>query len=345
MHSGIFNGPVNELIDLIETGIKAYQRGPASIESDHLTSAQGTEPMLIQEIIADSHYYNLWFVAGDMLYGFQVLTEDLRLLSQEIIKLPAHDYGNRTMYFLLETNTPFEGIGEVLFFATLGFNCKLFVTENLKRYISQLIRLFDQTAFKDRIALTDKPAGMDGVVVMRSINSTLQSYLKKYPSVQLHSEGSTYVATGYEDEQQWQIIADMTCRYFGRARQSVKVLFVPEGFDVSVFRKSLEHYAWQLNHHKYYNNFDYRRSSMIVGKCAHEIAGPLLLTDNADQAGYTGVLCIQTYTQHADILNNKLTHRFPVVQETLNQTVQPLQIISGFGANLEKISAFILLFK
>lgn len=336
---------IPELINLLEKGISTYISNSLSENKVVDNSHNDSEADIVSEFIDEACKVNPWFVQNDMIFALQMLVDDLHFLNHEITKTPLPDLSSHTMHFVLGREAPLEGIADMLMFAAAGIQCKIIFPEKLGGYLKQLIRLFEFVHLNDRLITAFRPGKVEGMVIMKDLNPTIEDYLKKFLSLHLFSRGRSYIATGYEDEKQWNTIAEMTCRYFGRGGQNIKVLFVPEGYDLTVFKRALEKYNWQINHHNYFNNFDYRKSSMIISKCNYEVAGSMLITESQNYAGFIGVLCVQYYSQNVNIKENELSLKYPVLLDSISHTDNQLPLLSSFKADYQKIYDFILLFK
>lgn len=302
----------------------------------------------IFDLIIDSKLHNPWFLPLHMVYALNSFADDLEFLASKIGEsqglrdesLPSNKSG-----CLLRASSPFEGLAELVYLAARGMSCEIKVDALLTFTLKKALSLINTVPIlAGRLTLNEGPfTGINSIIAMTGLNSTQLEYFNKYPVLELSGKGVSLILNGKEDNNELDILTDAVCQYFGRSSQSVKVIFVPESYEIENFERSLSRFSEQLYHNRYYNNYEYRKSSLIFNKIAYNEIPPVIFTDDSNQAGYTSIICVQRYKDRADIYNNELITRFPLknsVNEILSSNNYNLSL-SGFQFNLPLIEQFI----
>jgi len=88
---------------------------------------------------------------------------------------------------------------------------------------------------------------------------------------------------------------------------SVKKLYLPRGYDLTTFYKSIENWNFLLDHSAYANNYQYYQSVFLINQIPHLDNGFLLLTEDSSYRSPTGVLYYEYYDDKShlfEMLNN-----------------------------------------
>jgi|GEM_PF-2985401 len=354
------NEQIKDLAYTLKESIARYRRGEVETTS---------QDFIVYDIIRNSHQYNPWFIPEHMLFALELFLYDLDYLLKkntiglivdlEVLTLTEEQFidtreadvlkdslskvkGN--LAFLLRTNVPLEGMSELFLMASIGFNCEFKVSPELKQLFNKFLSLIKSTEFSGlKISETEsKFTEIGALISMAELGETTKDYFGKYPAIQLFSKGKSFIISGDESDELIDHITGLVCIYFGRSTRNVKVLFVPEKYDITLLKSSFEQYTDQLNHNRYYNNFEYRKSAMIINHIDYTEVGPLLITEDSRQAGYTGVLCIQRYNSIHNIKNNKLAEEYPLINkegELINIHDKRMNL-SAFIDNYHELSSF-----
>lgn len=288
------NEQIRDIAHLLNENVNSYLNNKA---------ADTELSRIIYNIIEDSNKYNPWFISEHVISALKTLAFDLEAIATNIVT--EIKSGKKTITVILRTNAPFEGIPEIIYLA-LYFDKLIVQTQpELQWFFRKCLELFQHIPFiKDKIAeSTGWMDKIDGIVAMAPLSDTAVEYFKKYPSLQLYSQGYSIVLSGEEEKDELDDLAERCCIYFGRGEMNVRIVHVPANFELTRFCLFFDKYSHHLYHHKYFNNFDYRKSSMILNKIPFTECGPMLLTEDKNQVGYTGVLIINRYDEITDIIN------------------------------------------
>ena len=107
--------------------------------------------------------------------------------------------------------------------------------------------------------------------------------------------------------------------YFGLGCRNVSKLYIPQGYDFSVFFKAMEHYSEVMQHNKYMNNHDYHNTLFLLNSEKFLTNNFLIVRENRGLATPVSVLHYEYYSD-----NNELNKR-------LKEDEEKIQCITGKG--------------
>lgn len=324
------------LADSIRTAVSRYESSvPASTATEEA----------VYDLITESRYGNPWFIPEHMQHALLRLSHEIEYAAA---KLQSTDKtGSRNIGVLFRNEAPAEGIAELIFLAASGCTLQVISAKELKLYLDKVRTLLGAVPLiHDNIHFDADNNGRfgnsDAIIAFSEINDTLAGYLQRFRVLQLHSGGESLVMEGNETEDQLARVAGLVCMYFGRSSKNIRVLYIPEGFKPESLSAHFNNYSDQLFHNKYFNNFEYRKASMLINKIPHEVMGPVIVTEDTGLAGYTSVLCIRKYRKASDITGSELLQRFPLSDANTEEMGNDLLRLSTIRDSIENISRFIL---
>ncbi len=331
-----------------------------SISGYKTTTGPASGDAIIHELILESCQHNPWFIAEHVVYALESLANDLLKIADAEHALPGGGDismpgdspggsdksmpGDRTIGFLFRSAAPLEGLAELFYLIKHRCTCEVMLSREHEYMVKKFLLFLESfPGLSGNVKVNNvKLSNFSGLISMSELGTTTKDYFSKYKTLQLYQKGNSIILHGNEDESLLHKTAEMVCMYFGRSAQNVKVLFVPDEYDIDLLTPALEVYADQLYHNRYYNNFEYRKSAMIINHIPYKERGSLLITESASQAGYTGVLCIQRYSQAGDIMKNELSALYKPVNPVNELNFQSDQLsLSTYTHNHEKITNFL----
>jgi len=165
----------------------------------------------------------------------------------------------------------------------------------------------------------------DAIIATGNNNSAryFDFYFGRYPNIIRRNRNSVAILTGNETEEQLKGLADDIFLYFGMGCRNISKIYIPRGYDPGRLAASFEKYGHFRNHNKYMNNYDYRKSLLIINKIPFIDHGFLLLTESREIPSPISVLHYETYS------------RIEEVTEFLSASKEALQCIVALpGAGL-----------
>lgn len=291
----------------------------------------------ITSLIYSSSVENPWFVAEHIRYALVDFSEDLRKLAVSEYKT-FHTVKTIAVYHRL--NAPLEGIIELVFLSLSGFKIQVNVPSELEGYFKRLISIFNEIpVLSDKMTIVkDKFRTFDAIIALGQITDTAKSYFSKVPFLQLNSTGLSYELFNPESID-YESIADQCCVYFGRSGNNIKKLILPDDFNLNTLSDKFDKYIDQLHHNKYFNNYEYRKAAMIINKIEYSECGPLLITEDQNQYGYIGVLCVFRVDKNS-FKNIQAADSGNLMNAVINPQM-PVQSLSSFQRNISLLRNFL----
>lgn len=155
-----------------------------------------------------------------------------------------------------------------------------------------------EPAFVDYVQFVDRINEADAYIATGSDNTAryFEYYFSSKPHIIRKNRVSVAVLTGRETGQELDGLCADIFRYFGLGCRNVSKLFVPEGYDFTGLYERAEAYRdYAANHHKYFNNYEYNKSILLVNGDRHFDNGFLLIGEND---GFVSPLSMVYYKEY-----------------------------------------------
>ena len=184
-----------------------------------------------------------------------------------------------------------------------------------------LEKLIDlEPGFKNNIQFADRLNDADAYVATGSNNTAryFHYYFSKKPHIIRKNRTSVSVLTGHESTENLSALGTDIFQYFGLGCRNVSKLFVPSGYDFTKFYESIEKFSKTcLHHHKYFNNYEYNKSILLINRTFHYDNGFLMLTESPAFVSPISVVHFEYY--------NIITDLKPLLEES----AEKIQCITG----------------
>ncbi|SDH18296.1 Acyl-CoA reductase (LuxC) [Dyadobacter soli] len=166
----------------------------------------------------------------------------------------------------------------------------------IRALLTQLTEI--EPEFKDYIQFVERLNDSDAYIATGSDNTAryFHYYFAKKPNIIRKNRTSVAALTGGETREELRALATDILQYFGLGCRNVSKVFVPSGYDFTGFYQAIEEMADDyVNHHKYFNNYEYNKSIYLVNRIAHSDNGFLLATESEALVSPISVLHYQHY--------------------------------------------------
>jgi hypothetical protein len=196
---------------------------------------------------------------------------------------------------ILAGNIPLAGFHDFLSILICGFHFTGKVSGKDGRLLpflaDRLVSL--QPAFGKLFSFVEGKLGQVDAIIATGSNNTsryFDYYFGKYPHIFRKNRNGIAVLSGNESVGELFSLADDIFLYFGLGCRNVAKLYVPEGFDFNGFFPAMEKYSAVRDHHKYANNYLYRRSILLMNQVKHLDNGFLLVCRDSGISSPVSVL-------------------------------------------------------
>ena len=288
----------------------------------------------LEPLIQQQYHRNPWFTPDackqSLLFAGEMIDEDYLKLkfNHDLPSLPA-----RTVGIVPDGRIPMSAFPDMLCVVLMGFDCvvKLHPKDDvlLPAIIQELETL--EPMLRGHMRVVDKLPPCDAVIVreMEEGKSIWEQYLHHIPHLLSPVQQSVAWLTGRETEEELRRLAADMVLFFGRARQSVRTILAPEGYDFVPLLQAILAQSSNIQHHNQLLNYlDYQKSIRLMSKQYYMDAGTFLLAEDTQEIAPTGVIRY-VYYQHPSSVHPWLHERKETIyavegQEFDGMDVQPL---------------------
>lgn len=265
------------------------------------TALQALTPEQIRELAARAGQANAWFDEMNVAKAFNGIVQllDAENLQDWVYGYQLEEVPPRKVGVVMAGNIPMVGFHDMLSVLLAGHElyAKLSSEDSfLMQYLAgELIRLAPE--FGNKIHFVERLKDTDAVIATGSDNTAryFEYYFGKKPHIIRRNRSSLAILTGEETTADLQALGQDIFQFYGLGCRNVSKLFVPKEYDFIPFFEALEPLKNLAEHHKYYNNFDYNKSILLVNKRHHYDNGFLLVTESEQLVSPISVLHYQAY--------------------------------------------------
>jgi len=153
-----------------------------------------------------------------------------------------------------------------------------------------------------RITFADRLNAADAYIATGSDNTAryFSYYFAQKPHIIRRNRTSVGILTGQETTAELAALGQDILQYFGLGCRNVSKLFVPENYDFTAFYEAIEPLSETYRyHHKYFNNYEYNRSVLLINQEVHLDNGFLMLRPSEALVSPISVLFYQVYNDQA----------------------------------------------
>lgn len=255
-----------------------------------------------QELSVAAHRKNNWFTPENTLESLTAIAE--KFLSEENLTAWANQYPESgsplKIGVIMAGNIPAVGFHDVLSVLISGHILLAKPSSDdpvlIPRLLEKLIEI--EPEFASNIFFVERLNDSDAYIATGSDNTAryFHYYFSKKPNIIRKNRTSLAIISGNETDEELFALGKDMLQYFGLGCRNVSKLFIPKGYDFTKFFEaiqSLDHLY--LNHHKYFNNYEYNKSILLVNRTLHYDNGFLMLTKSTSPVSPISVVHYETY--------------------------------------------------
>jgi len=248
---------------------------------------------------------NPWFTAPNIefaLHQWASLFEAASLESwiQPYLETSSFTELNKKIGVVMAGNIPLVGLHDWLT-VLIGGNILLAKLSHqdtilIQKLSAWLIEI--EPLFAEKIFFVERLNDADAFIATGSNNSAryFEYYFSKKPHLIRKNRNAVAVLNGTESEEQLGGLSEDIFRYFGLGCRNVSKLYVPQGYEFDTFFQSMEQ-KWKhiIHHHKYFNNYEYRKAIYLVEQIHFFDNGFALLVEDTGIASPISVVHYEYY--------------------------------------------------
>ena len=290
----------------------------------------------VESIIQQARASNPWFIPEFTRLALDAIADeflDETKVAAWMAAYPSNAQSKRVA-IIMAGNLPLVGFHDLLCVLAAGHQAIIKCSDKdavlLPWLTSEWIRIAPELSAS--IQYTERLEGFDAVIATGSNNSSryFEYYFKSYPHLLRKNRNGVAVLTGSETLEDLKLMSKDIFEYFGLGCRNVSKLYVPEGYDFSMWKDAVASWDFLADHHKYKHNLDYNFAIYIINSIPHIQLDHLILLENDQIASRIGSLHYSFYTD-TDALGKLLKEKQEEIQCVVSASPLPGWDHVGFG--------------
>lgn len=213
---------------------------------------------------------------------------------------------------IMAGNIPFVGLHDLICVLASGHHATVKLSSNdevLMGYAILLLKQF-QPELDEKITISDSMKGIDALIATGSNNTSryFESYFKDIPKIIRKNRTSVAVLNGNESPAELEGLADDIYTYFGLGCRNVTHLILPKNIELKKLYEAYDKYIDIVHHHKYYNNYMYHKSILLMNLSKHYDNGFMLFQEKDGLQAPIATLNYHYYDSENEVLQYLQTH-------------------------------------
>jgi hypothetical protein len=260
----------------------------------------------IEKWIAASNSKNNWFTVANVRTSLDAFATNY--LDREVLEAWMAEYSEPEHHVkvgvVMAGNIPGVGFHDALSVLISGHTLLAKPASDDQALITYMLeKLVEiEPVFADQIRFVERLNEADAYIATGSDNTAryFHYYFSKKPHIIRKNRTSVAVLDGSESSEELTALGKDIFQYFGLGCRNVSKLYVPAGYDFTKLYESLEVFRpICANHHKYFNNYEYNRSILLVNRVPHFDNGFLIFNESTALVSPISVVHFEFY-EHAD---------------------------------------------
>lgn len=266
---------------------------------------------------------NAWFTEDNVRYAINAIALNLRedKLREWICLYPLTEFNRekiRKVGVVMAGNIPLVGFFDFFYVLMSGNRIIAKLSSQDKQLLPLLSSALNhiEPSFPDYITFTESQLkDIDAIIATGSDNTAryFDYYFSKYPNIIRKNRNSIAILSGYESQEELNLLGEDIFQYFGFGCRNISKLYVPEKYDLAKIFTAFEDKKEIINHFKYLNNYEYNKAIYLINQIPHLDNGFLLLKEDSSLHSPIGTLYYEYYKDDED-LNMKLKNNKDKIQ-------------------------------
>lgn len=271
---------------------------------------------------------NAWFTEPSIRMAFAGIDA---LLAPDRLKQWSSGYhfsnDPKQIAVIMAGNIPLVGFHDLLCVLISGHRLLIKYSSKDTVLMSFIVRklIEIEPRFAVNIEVGDRLKGFDAIIATGSDNTSryFEYYFGKYPNIIRKNRTSIAILNGDESEEDLKKLGTDVFSYFGLGCRNVSKVFLPEGYSPTNLLKAFESFReWRsqteiIHHHKYFNNYEYQKSILLVTRTPFLDNGCVMMQENTKLVSPISVLYYEYYKDQNDL------------EEKLSAVQEKIQCIAG----------------
>jgi hypothetical protein len=269
---------------------------------------------LPEEIIWRAGNQNVWFTPENIQTATQSIAQWLTKTQLQnwlnSYKLPTTN--PQKVGIVVAGNIPLVGFHDLLCVLVSGHQAVLKLSSQdtvLMQYIIDFL-MQESAELAEKIIIAEQLKGIDAVIATGSDNTAryFNYYFRSIPHIIRKNRTSVAALSGNENEKELKSLCQDIFLYFGLGCRNVSKLFVPKNYDLMPLLQQLERYTKVIQHHKYFNNYEYRKAILLINQQPFLDTGTILVQENTALVSPPAMLYYEYYDNETELQKKLAAH-------------------------------------
>ncbi|CAG5016441.1 hypothetical protein DYBT9275_05555 [Dyadobacter sp. CECT 9275] len=274
----------------------------------------------VEEWATGAYRRNNWFSPANSLLSLHAIAA--QFLSTDKLSRWVADYPEAVspsrVGVVMAGNIPAVGFHDILCVLISGHRLVAKPSSDdpvlIPALLEQLIKI--EPSFQEYIKFADRLNEAEAYIATGSDNTAryFHYYFAKKPNIIRRNRTSVAALSGNESMEELSALGQDILQYYGLGCRNVSKLYVPEGYDFTRFYQAIEPMKdTYVHHHKFFNNYEYNKSIVLINKVPHLDNGFLILSENPALVSPISMVHYETYASLED-LNSVLAENSEKIQ-------------------------------
>jgi hypothetical protein len=268
----------------------------------------------IEDLIALARAKNPWFKIEFSITQLQAICAqylDEKILDQFSNTYPSID-SPKKIGIVAAGNLPLVCFHDLLCVLLSGHQPIIKPSSNDFVFTQFVVDYINQLLGENWIVITERLTDYQAVIATGSSHSAsvFKKYFSHVPALIRASRTSVAVLHGNETNEQLGQLCDDIFLHFGMGCRNITYLLVPNNYDfIPLLHQAENRYKSLFEHTKYMNNYDYRKTIMLLNSEQHYCTDFVLLQQSDQLFSPISCLHYQFYNSESDIKKFINTHQ------------------------------------
>ena len=263
----------------------------------------------LESIVHKANFKNNWFTPQNNLSALRAVGKeflDENKLTPWVEKY-SQNKSSLKIGVVMAGNIPAVGFHDALcvlisghkLLAKLSSEDQVMMTFLLERLIEI------EPEWQSYISFVDRINEADAYIATGSDNTAryFEYYFAKKPHIIRKNRTSVGIIDGHETKEELTNLGTDILQYFGLGCRNVSKIYVPDSYKFDSFYQAIEDQAPTfINHHKYFNNYEYNKSVYLINQEPHFDNGFLMLRKSESLVSPISVLFYENYENQQDLM-------------------------------------------
>lgn len=261
-----------------------------SVESDEINSW-----------IDSAKNANSWYTHTEIRRALNAWSESLKREQVEkwISTYDIKEVESKKIGLVLAGNIPMVGFHDVLTVLLSGHIAYIKLSSQDNVLIPKILEYLTKElpSVEKQIVYAERLNDVDAVIATGSNNTAqhFEQYFKNIPKIIRRNRNSIAVLNGEESFEDVQGLGFDIFSYYGQGCRNVSKIYFPKDYDITKLLDQLQAYEYVIDHHKYFNNYNYYKSIYLVNREEHLDTGYVMLKESKDLQAPLSVVYYERY--------------------------------------------------